>query len=83
MNDDNRHHWHDLILLALVALCLLLALLELWSVAYDPRFTETPEGQRATPVDTTWRPPAPIAGHCEGQHCIEKGPVDWYAEVGR
>lgn len=52
MNDDNRHHWHDLILLALVALCLLLALLELWSVAYDPRFTSTPEGVDAVQVDS-------------------------------
>lgn len=78
MNDDNRHHWHDLILLALVALCLLLALLELAGAARDPRFTETPETAPAVQVDSV--PPLvppKIARHCVGDWgCIEM-------EVGR
>lgn len=77
MDDERRYRWYELALLALVALCLLLALLELWSVAYDPRFTSTPEGVDAVQVDSVWTPPPKIARHCVGDWgCIER-------EVGR
>lgn len=64
MNPDRRFDWYELVLLAVVVLCLALALLELLGSVRDPRFTETGPDEPAMQVDSVWTPPAPVARAC-------------------
>lgn len=80
MNSEPRWYLYHRLLLVMAIGVLILVWASLCT-SDTPKYLETPEEYPATPPDTTWMPPAPVAKHCDGPHCIEKGPVDWYAEV--